>query len=293
MIFPYSVDVPMQRLPIANWVLMAITIIVSLIMLRHQAQRKPADIIDQLDDATIAEFERLEQLPAKEAEREQIKLMARFFAMPGSLNPRAFNPLQLVTYQLLHGDIWHLLGNMLFLFCFGNAVNARLGHIWFVGLYFVIGILAGLAWLIMGSGVPLVGASGSIMGMLGIFLVFYPENEVDVFYMLFYTLGSFSVPSIMVIFAYLGLDLLGVLFSHNDIGGVAYICHLVGAFFGMLTGVLLLKTGVMDIGRGERNILQMLGYQDDWEDRPIKKKKLNKKRMSVDVDSTDNLNQHH
>lgn len=273
MIFPYSVDVPMERLPITNWVLIAATLIVSLIMFRYDPGNALEQLFNDMNPEVVAELERIEKLPEKEAERAMIQFVAKRISIPGSLNPQAFQPLQLVTYTFLHGDIWHLLGNMLFLFCFGNAINAKLGHAWFLGLYILFGILSGLAWLLLGSGVPLVGASGAIMGMLGMFLIYYPENEVDVFYWLFYVVGTFSVPAVMVIFAYLSLDLLGVLISLQAAGGVAYISHLVGAFSGIVAGVFLLKAGVTGIVHGERNLLQVMGYQESWEDRPIKQRR--------------------
>src|SRR5207237_972692 len=58
--------------------------------------------------------------------------------------PSGFQPWQLVTYLFVHADFWHLFGNMLFLFCFGNAVNAKLGHLPFLGLYLLCGVLAGV-----------------------------------------------------------------------------------------------------------------------------------------------------
>ena len=54
---------------------------------------------------------------------------------------------QLLTHVLVHADLWHLLGNMWFLFCFGNAVNAKLGHAVYLTLYFCLGAVAGLAWV--------------------------------------------------------------------------------------------------------------------------------------------------
>ena len=75
--------------------------------------------------------------------------------------------------------VLHLLGNLLFLFTFGNAVNAKLGHLPFLALYFGSGAFAGLAWLLLGSRVPVLGASGAIMGITGAFLVLYPLNEIS------------------------------------------------------------------------------------------------------------------
>ena len=120
---------------------------------------------------------------------------------------------------------------MIFLFCFGNAVNAKLGQGLFLAAYFLLGALDGVAWLLLGNGMPVVGASGAIMGIVGIFLVLFPRNDVNVLYWFGGAYGgSFSIAAIFLILFYMTCDLIGTLTGGG--GGVAYICHLAGAWRG-------------------------------------------------------------
>ncbi|MEW6252812.1 MAG: rhomboid family intramembrane serine protease [Planctomycetota bacterium] len=195
MLIPYSTDVPQDRQPIANWLLVGATVLIS----------AAAIVSDQLD-----------------------------MANPLLLQRHAFSIPQLFTSLFLHDGFVHLLGNMVFLFCFGNAVNAKLGHALFVLAYLLLGALAGLAWLLMDTGTAALGASGAIMGIVGMYLVFYPRNDVAVFYFfwLFYFVrtGVFTVSSYWIILLYLLFDAWGLLLGD---GGVAYVAHLAGAVAGI------------------------------------------------------------
>jgi membrane associated rhomboid family serine protease len=181
-------------------------------------------------------------------------------APPGSLNPHRFAPHQLVTYLFVHGGVLHLLGNLLFLFCFGNAVNAKLGHLPFLALYFGCGAFAGLAWLLLGSGVPVIGASGAIMGITGAFLVLYPLNEISYYdeWSLRLRGDAWRFASYWFILAYMTLDLIGTL---GRWGGVAYLCHLAGESLGFGVTAGLVLAGVVRSGRGETNLLEAMGFE--------------------------------
>lgn len=86
----------------------------------------------------------------------------------------------LVSYMFLHGDIAHLIGNMAFLWVFGDNVEDRLGHLRFGLFYFACGIAGGLAHAVMlpGSALPLIGASGAVAGVIMAYLIFYPHVRV-------------------------------------------------------------------------------------------------------------------
>src|SRR5262249_49516641 len=152
------------------------------------------------------------------------------------------------------------LGNMIFLFVFGNAVNAKLGHFWFLGAYFLLGAFAGLGWLLLGKGLPMIGASGAIMGIVGMFLILFPRNEVRVFYWItWYWMGSFTIASGAVIGFYMVCDLLGTLFGGG--GAIAYIAHLTGAAGGMALAIGLLSSRLIRSESYEENMLQLLGWR--------------------------------
>jgi membrane associated rhomboid family serine protease len=159
MFLPFAVDVPMARLPIANWVLIGVTCLVSGAVLcgwRPTIHRSTED----------EDFDRIVRRAIREAEAPP----------PFVLRADDYWYGRLFSHVLVHADWLHLLGNMFFLFIFGNAVNAKLGHIPYVVLYFLLGAIGGIAWFLFGSGEYALGASGAIMGVMGLFLVFYPTT---------------------------------------------------------------------------------------------------------------------
>src|SRR5262245_38353869 len=136
---PYTVDVPMKRLPIANWVLMTVTFCVSLgvwVKDSHRGRRgefRPSPELER-------KIQELEDRGAtdEEIQRVILQLGVETDAPTGALDPQRFSVFQLISYQFVHGDILHLAGNLLFLFVFGNAVNAKLGQPLFVGAYLLL-----------------------------------------------------------------------------------------------------------------------------------------------------------
>lgn len=250
MFLPYNVDVPMERWPYANWVLIGLTCLISLAMLANPQPEYHWNGDEPVKDSV----ERLRQ----DMEDPAVSKLA--------LSRQHFRIWQPFTYVLVHADIFHLIGNMLFLFCFGNAINARLGHALFLVLYFALGAVAGLAWLSLDYGIALVGASGAIMGIVGLFFVFYPLNEVRVFYWWFVYFGSWELSSFWLILLYVLFDLFGTVAGRSD--GVAYVCHLAGAAAGIGVAITLLVTGIIEPVYGERNFLQFMGWQSEVEDRP-------------------------
>jgi membrane associated rhomboid family serine protease len=246
MFLPYNVDVPMERWPIANWVLIGFTTLVSFAVWAHPTPKPDFDP-SVLDNPT---FENLKALRDRLNEDPDVT--------PLSLMRHHIKPWSPFSYALVHADVFHLAGNMFFLFVFGNAINAKLGHVSFLIWYFLLGAIAGCAWLAFGSGMALVGASGAIMGLTGMFLVFYPRNDVSVFYWFsFYWTGVFAISSFWVVLFYMAFDLFGTLAKHGD--GVAYICHLAGALVGITSAIALVTIGLAEPAVGEENLLQVLG----------------------------------
>jgi membrane associated rhomboid family serine protease len=289
-----QVDVPMAQPPVANWLLMAATVVFSIAGFVQDSKHSrytldlddPAEVqLDpaverQLSDPQLTQQQKMEIL-----RRELAKARGRgsdeSTELQGTLKyalhpPRSghFHVWQLITYQFVHADFMHLLGNMIFLFCFGNAVNAKIGQLLFVPLYLVLGVVAGIGWLVLGSNNPLVGASGAIMGITGVFLVLYPLNEIAVwtFRSFLYTGDAWRFPSWVFIAFYMVLDLLGsTLDRATGGGGVAYVCHIAGEFVGFGVGCLLVATRWVRSDRGEQNLLEAMGWLE--EERPRRRKR--------------------
>ena len=217
MFFPYTVDVPMQRWPIANFVLIGVTVVISSLIMGGFID--PADwmVIGPGDDFSIA-------------------------GLFGSL--------------FTHAGPMHLIGNMVFLFAFGNAINAKLGHLLFLGSYFVIGAFEGIVWSLVADG-PAIGASGAIMGMMGLFIIFYPRNDVSVGYWIwFHFFGSFQVSAYVVLVTYFIFDLWGLM--TNGDSGVAYLSHISGFIAGFVIASGLALTGLIESDECEQNLFESL-----------------------------------
>jgi membrane associated rhomboid family serine protease len=158
--------------------------------------------------------------------------------------------LTLVTSQFLHGGLFHIAGNLLFLWIFGNNVEDRLGRLPFLAFYLVGGAVAGLTQVVIDptSTTPIIGASGAIAATLGAYLVLFPRARVTtvIFLVFFYQL--IDLPAVFVLaFWFLlqlvdGLGSLGMTAAAGS-GGVAFFAHIGGFVFGALVGWLVRTTG--------------------------------------------------
>jgi len=138
----------------------------------------------------------------------------------------------------LHGSIWHLLGNMLFLWIYGDNVEYRLGRLGFLVAYLTTGAVATLAFGFVATDpmAPLIGASGAISGLLGIYFVLFPANRIKVFVFLFpFLVTVWHVPARIVLTIFLVVDnVLPFVLGHES--GVAYGAHIGGFAAGLLIG---------------------------------------------------------
>ena len=161
----------------------------------------------------------------------------------------------MVTSMFLHGSWLHLLGNMLFLWIFGNNVEDRLGSFAFALFYLVGGIAAALTQVVIDpqSTVPLVGASGAIAAALGAYIVLFPGARIlsIVFLGFFYQL--LEVPALVVLGYWFALQLIsgfGAFGAETAQGGVAFFAHIGGFVLGVAVGLLLRVVGAGTARRG-------------------------------------------
>ena len=159
------------------------------------------------------------------------------------------------TYQFIHGGLTHLLGNMLFLWIFGNAVNAKMGDVAYVLFYLASGVFAGYGFSMVG-GADLLGASGSISGVTAAYLALFPSSRVTVLYWFFF-IGTFELPAMIMI----GLKIIlwdNVVAPH--LSGPSYVAveaHLAGYFLGFAATMVMLLLRVLP--RDQFDILALAG----------------------------------
>ncbi len=146
-----------------------------------------------------------------------------------------------ISSMFLHGGIAHLIGNMLFLFVFGDNIEDKFGRIKYVLIYIAWGIAAAYAHSFYavstgGGEIPAIGASGAVSGVLGAYLVLFPRAKIFTIIAAFF-ITTVRIPAIAYIpFWFVMQVILGLL---NPLGGVAYFAHIGGFLAGVLTGYVL------------------------------------------------------
>ena len=210
----------MRIRPWVNYALVAANVLLFLLTMYSQSVRLPVDI-------------------------------GRFLLRPE--NPHLY---QFFSSMFLHSSWGHLIGNMVFLWVFGNALNDRLGHVSYLLFYLGGGIVAGLGHMIL-TPAPALGASGAISAVVGAYLVLFPRTHITLL-MWFYFITTFEVSSLL----FIGIQIaFNFYMSYHDIvgsklGGVAYVAHSSGYLFGLIVAVGLLAGRLLP--RDGNDLLNMI-----------------------------------
>ncbi len=141
-----------------------------------------------------------------------------------------------VSSMFLHGGWLHLIGNMLYLWIFGDNIEDRMGHLRFLVFYLACGVAAVFAQAVPApeSVVPMVGASGAISGVLGAYLLLFPRARVLVLVPLGFVLQVIRLPAVWVLGLWFLVQLLSSLMAPEGEGGVAFRAHLGGFLAGLV-----------------------------------------------------------
>jgi membrane associated rhomboid family serine protease len=220
MLLPYQVDVPYDDRPLANWGLVAVNVAVF-----------------GLELAVISQggnFETFEPYMCNGWD----------------------NPVGWVTSLFLHAGILHLVGNMIFLWVFGNAVCAKVGSGLYLPLYLSAGLAAGFAEMLAVPGSSGLGASGAINGVVGMYMVFFPTNDVTCLFWIWVRPNILTLSGYWVILYFLFWDIVGAYIGGGNVGHWA---HLGGFIWGFAIAIVLLKTKLVKMERDELTLLQAVG----------------------------------
>jgi membrane associated rhomboid family serine protease len=143
----------------------------------------------------------------------------------------------LFTSMFLHGGLFHIVGNMLYLWIFGNNVEDTLGHGRFLGFYLTAGVAAALAQTVVGPGsrIPMIGASGAVSGVLGAYLLLFPRASVLTLVTFGFFIRIVKVPAMIVLGFWIVVQLINglVTFGAGARGGVAWFAHIGGFVAGI------------------------------------------------------------
>ncbi|MDH4555548.1 rhomboid family intramembrane serine protease [Pseudomonas sp. BN417] len=226
-------------------------------------QRRAVDAMRRQDLAAIIlrdlEFEdRLHRSPAYQADSawQQTRQNAeaardRISSQRFGFIPNKFSVQGLLGAMFLHGSFDHLLGNMIFLFICGFALEAALGRWVYLGLYLASGLASHLLWWALDPvWVAGIGASGAVSGLMGMTIGVYGLRKIKFFYWLGPLIGYFKAPALWIFPAWLGKELYGVLLANDHVN---YYAHLGGLAFGFLATWLLRWTGFIKVDEAYLN----------------------------------------
>lgn len=152
------------------------------------------------------------------------------------LVPAQVKPWMFVTMMFIHGDAWHLLGNMVFLWIVGCVLEMGLGRLLYCGLYILGGIFAAVFYYTVhyNSFVPGIGASGAISALMGAMTVLYGFTRIRVFFSTGFYFDYFRIPAVLLLPIWLGKEVLAFFFGAS--AGVAYMAHAGGLIGGVILG---------------------------------------------------------
>jgi len=140
------------------------------------------------------------------------------------------------SFMFLHGGYLHLLGNMWFLYIFGDNVEDRLGPFRYLAFYLLCGITSGLSHLLFNlhSNMPTIGASGAIAGVMGAYLILHPHSKILTLIPIIFIPWFIEIPAFFFLGFWFVLQFLSATGSHGNLGGIAWWAHIGGFVFGIV-----------------------------------------------------------
>lgn len=149
-----------------------------------------------------------------------------------------------LSFQFLHAGWFHLIGNMIYLWVFGNTVEDKAGSLKFILIYLISGAVGGVAQaLLISDGVPIVGASASIAGLLGVYIIWFPYARIKTLLpiMIFWTVVTIPALFVLVIWFFTNLLNSFATITNNATDNVAYIGHVCGFLIGIVIAWIIIK----------------------------------------------------
>nr|WP_301288471.1 rhomboid family intramembrane serine protease [Natronospira proteinivora] len=200
--------------------------------------------LDQAEAGAFAERSSEDWQAWADKRREYEAILDESFSRQYLLSQQDTRPLTFLTHMFMHGSFMHLFGNMLFLVLLGLLVEGALGRGLFLGSYLVSGLAAaGLSLAVnWGSAGGMLGASGAIAGLMGLYAVLYGRRRVRFFYWFFVYFDYVRAPAIVLLPAWLGWEVFQFLLDSGS--NVAYEAHIGGLVAGALMGLAIRRLGL-------------------------------------------------
>lgn len=155
-----------------------------------------------------------------------------------AFDPATMDPLKMFTSVITHADIWHLLGNLFFFYCFARTIEAQMSFVGYLLAFLVLVLVTNLAYAATApEPIPTLGLSGVVWGFMGIFLFRYPRDPIEC-WVLF--LGKINVPAAVFILGFLAFDIVN--YRSSEVLSVNYAAHFSGFAAGALFKLLFWDT---------------------------------------------------
>lgn len=254
MFIPYEVDAALDRRPVVNWLVLGVIVLVFILQVvtseKHAAEESKKESARPIED--------MFRVPTVEQETAA-KRVEKKPAVTGPMARFALNGwgIGLFTYIWLHGGVLRgvvrLIGNLIFLWPFGNAICSKIGNKLYLAVYLGFGLLAGMVHLLLSDRMA-VGASGVICGIIGMYIVLFPEDTISCFFLLPHPMAA-SISGGWVIALWFIFDLLEAALSGQS---VTYCAHILCVGAGAGLAILMLKKKWLVMEKDEKSILQVL-----------------------------------
>jgi membrane associated rhomboid family serine protease len=212
MIIPLRTDSPLRRTPYMNCALIAANFVVFFIQIAHNGAA-----------------------PGSSS-----------FVDPLILRPDDPRLWQYFTYAFLHANWLHIIGNMLFLYIFGNNINDRMGHVGYLAFYLAGAVFAGIGYVVVEHQGGVLGASGAVAAVTGAYLVLLPRSNITILFF-FYLVGTYEIPSLWFILFFFAQDVVGQIAPElfGGVEAVAHMAHIAGTLFGATLCCTMLAVGLL------------------------------------------------
>jgi membrane associated rhomboid family serine protease len=209
-VIPYKDENPVRAFPVVTAVFIALNVLVFLVQI---FSRPGIELISYRYGAipqSILTFERMQPVH------------------PG---------LTIFSSMFMHGGLFHLGGNMLYLWIFGNNIEDKLGRLRFILFYLLAGVTAAYSYALTNpeSTIPMIGASGAVSAVLGAYVLLFPKASVHSILFIGIFITTVRVPALIVIIFWAIIQLINGLLQTGDAGGVAWFAHVGGFLMGLFT----------------------------------------------------------
>lgn len=258
MFIPYGVDALLERQPVVNWLVLGVVMGAFLLQVATSEEQVPEK------DVTRERLFEDDDLGRLELGRKQVDIAAQTAKRQAVTGPMKRFVLKdwgiegLAGHMWLHSNVIRLIGNLFFLWAFGNAVCSKIGNKAYLVIFLLLGLLTGAIHLLF-TDKAIVGACSVVNGVVGMYIVIFPENPMNCYFFLPRPMAV-SISGLWIVLLWFIFDIFEVVMSRG-----VYYGHIGGLVAGGALAFLMVKKKWVVIERDERSLLHVLGLEKQEE----------------------------